>query len=129
MGNEEETMAERQPFEIPQELRDLAEKNIEQAKSAYSQLLDAMTSAMSAWTGSSAEMAVDLKTIQDRAAQFARENGEASFQLASDVAKARDLNEVIRLQSSFAQRQMQSFTTQAQELGQLMMGAARKAQR
>jgi phasin len=129
MDNEEETMAERQPFEIPQELRDLAERNIEQAKRAYSQLLDAMTGAMSAWTGSSTEMAVDLKTIQDRAAQFARENGEASFQLASDVAKARDLNEIIRLQSSFAQRQMQSFTSQAQELGQVMMGAARKTQR
>ena len=35
-------MAPIPPFEIPQQLRELTERNIEQARVAYSQLMDAM---------------------------------------------------------------------------------------
>jgi hypothetical protein len=41
-------MPEKQTFEIPQPLREIAEKNIEQARTAYGQFMDAMTQAMSA---------------------------------------------------------------------------------
>jgi hypothetical protein len=34
-------MPEKQTFEIPQQLREIAEKNIEQARTAYGQLMDA----------------------------------------------------------------------------------------
>jgi len=36
-------------FEIPQQLRDLAEKNLEQARAGYGQFMDAMTQAMGMW--------------------------------------------------------------------------------
>ena len=36
-------MPEKQAFEIPQRLRELAEKNIEQARTAYGQLMASMT--------------------------------------------------------------------------------------
>ena len=42
-------MPEKQIFEIPQQLRELAQKNVEQARAAYGQFMDAMTQAMSAW--------------------------------------------------------------------------------
>jgi hypothetical protein len=35
-------MPQNQPFEIPQQLRELAERNVEQARTAYGQLMDAM---------------------------------------------------------------------------------------
>jgi DnaJ-domain-containing protein 1 len=47
----EETMAEIQPFEIPRELRELAEKNVEQARVAYGdygEFMDALAQAMAA---------------------------------------------------------------------------------
>jgi hypothetical protein len=53
--NQEETMPEKQTFEIPQQLREIAEKNIEQARTAYGQLLDAMTQAMSGWISTPSE--------------------------------------------------------------------------
>ena len=43
-------MAENQPFEMPKQLRELAEKNVEQAHTAYAQFMDAMTQAMSVWS-------------------------------------------------------------------------------
>ena len=43
-------MTEKQTFEIPQQLRELAEKNVEQARTAYGQFMDAMAQAVSAWS-------------------------------------------------------------------------------
>ena len=53
------------------------------------------------------------------------QNAEAGFALASELAKAKDLQDVLRLQSNFAQIQMQSYARQAQELGRLMTEATR----
>ena len=39
-----------------------------------------------------------------------------------------DLQEVLRLQSNFAQKQMQSYARQAQELGRLMAEATRSGE-
>jgi phasin len=121
-------MPEQQDFQIPQQLRELAEKNLEQARVAYGKFLDGMAEAVRAWsTVPSAVITSGLKGVQERAIQFAKENGEAGFALASDLAKAKDLQDVLRLQSNFAQVQMQSYARQAQELGRLMVEATRSS--
>jgi phasin len=120
-------MPEKQDFQIPQELREFAEKNIEQARAAYGQLTEAMTQAVRAWSAPSTVMASEFKVVQERAIQFAKENADAGFTLASELAKAKDLQDILRLQSNFAQTQMQSYARQAQELGGLMAEAMRSS--
>ena len=121
-------MPEKQPFEIPHQLRQLAEKNIEQARTAYGQFMDAMTQALSAWSSvSSNAMTSGFKAVQERAIQFAKENADAGFALANELTKAKDLQDVLRLQSSFAQKQMEAYARQAQDLGRLMAEATRSA--
>ena len=121
-------MTEKQTFEIPQQLRELAEKNVEQARTAYGQFMDAMAQAVSAWSSASADTVTSgCKAAQERAIQFAKENAEAGFALANELTKAKDLQDLLRLQSSFAQKQMQSYARQAQELGRLMAEATRSA--
>jgi hypothetical protein len=73
-------------------------------------------------------MTSGFKVVQERAIQFAKENAEAGFALASELAQAKDLQEVLRLQSNFAQKQMQSYARQAQELGRLMAEATRSGE-
>jgi len=119
-------MSEKQAFEIPQQLRQLAEMNIEQARTAYGQFMDAMAQAMSAWSSASANaMTSGFKAAQERAIQFAKENAEAGFALANELTKTKDLQDVIRLQSKFAQKQMEAYARQAQDLGRLMAEATR----
>jgi phasin len=121
-------MPEKQTFEFPQQLRELAEKNIEQARTTYGQFMDALTQAMSAWLSAPSEaMTSRVKAVQERAIQFAKENAEAGFALANELTKAKDLQDVLRLQSSFAQKQMESYARQAQELGRLLAEATRVA--
>ena len=83
-------MAETQPFEIPRELRELAEKNVEQARAAYGQFMDALAQAMAAWSKVPSNVITSgFKAVQERAIHFAKENAETSFTLASELAQAK----------------------------------------
>jgi len=119
------------PFEIPQQIRDLTEQNIKQARAAYGQFMDAMNQAVGTWFGAmpASEMTSGFKSIQERAAEYAKTNAEAAFALADEITKSRDLQEILSLQSRFAQNQMQAYATQAQEIGKLMTEAAKNAGR
>jgi hypothetical protein len=119
------------PFEIPQQMRDLTEQNLKQAHAAYEQLTDFMTKSMSAWMGAlPANPAIaGFKEVQDRAVEMAKKGGDAAFTLADKLSKSKDLQEILTLQTRFAQEQMQAFASQTQELHQLIGRALQKAQR
>lgn len=122
-------MAQPPNFEIPQQLRDLTEKNLEHARTAYGQFMDAMTQAMGMWAGAAPPnaMTAGFKVVQDRAVKFAKQNGDACFNLATELASAKDLTDVMSIQSRHAQSLMQSYSLQAQELSRLMMEAAQSS--
>jgi len=121
------------PFEIPQALRDVSERNLKQAHAAYEQITDFMAKAMGAWTGAGAlpsnPMAAVFKDVQDRATQIARENAESVFALVEKIAKAQNFQEALTLQTRFAQDQMQAYVTQTQELQKLIGEALQNLQR
>jgi hypothetical protein len=119
-------MAQPPPFEIPQQLRELAERNVEHARAAYGQFMDAVSQAMGTWASAAPAnaMTAGFKTVQDRAVKFAKQNGDACFNLASELANAKDVADVLGIQSRHAQTQMQAYALQAQELTRLMMEAA-----
>ena len=122
-------MADTPSFEIPPELRDMAEKNVEQARAAYGQFMDFLSQAMGDWSKSpSGTNMGGFGAIQERAVGFAKENAERSFALASELARAKTVQEVITLQSRYAQMQMQTFGIQAQQLSWLMADALRTLQ-
>ena len=123
-------MAQDQPFEIPQQLRQLWEKNLEQARAAYGQFIDAMAQAMGLWVTAmpTSEMTSGFKAIQERTIQFAKQNTDSYFALANELAKAKDVQDAFAIQNRYAQTQMQTYTLQAQELGRLMAEAAQSMQ-
>ena len=123
-------MAPRQSFEMPQHLRELAENNVEQARAAYSQFMDAMAQAASLWLGAMPvnEMTSGFKSVQERGMRFAKKNADDCFALASELANAKDLQDAFAIQSRYAQTQMQAYALQAQELGRLMAEAGQSMQ-
>jgi hypothetical protein len=91
--------------------------------------MDLLTQAMNTWAkGPAAGGAAGFKAVQERAVGFAKENAERSFNLASEIARAKDVQEVLTLQSRYAQTQMQLFAVQAQQLSWLMADAMREMQ-
>ena len=118
------------PLEIPQQMRDLAEQNIKQAHAAYEQLTDFVTKAIDAWTDAlpASPMAAGLKDFQDRAVEIAKKNAESAFALVEKITKAQNFQEILTLQTQFAQDQMKAFTTQTQELYKLIGETVQKLQ-
>src|SRR6516225_2616033 len=118
------------PFEIPQQMRDLAEQNIKQAHAAYEQLTDFVTKAVGAWMGAlpASPMVAGLKEVQDRAVEIAKKNADSTFALVEKIAKTQNFQEILTLQTQFAQDQMKAFTTQTQELYKLIGEALQNLQ-
>jgi hypothetical protein len=119
------------PFEIPQTLRDLTEQNMKQAQAAYEQLAHFMINAMGAWTDAlpANPLAAVFKDVQDRAMEIAMENSESVYMFAGKLSSAQTFQDVSMLQTQFVQDRIQAFATQTQELQQLIGDAFQKLQR
>ena len=119
------------PLEIPQAMRDAVEQNLKQAQAAYEQLMDFVTKAMGAWTGAmpSNPMAAGFKDVQERVAAMAKQNAGSVFAFAGKISNAQTLQDVLMLQTQFAQDQMQALAAQTQELQKLIGEALQKLPR
>ena len=118
------------PLEIPQAMRDAVEQNLKQAQAAYEQLMDFVTKAMGAWTSAmpASPMATGFKDVQERVAAMAKQNAGSVFAFAGKIGNAQTLQDVLMLQTQFAQGQMQAYATQTQELQKLIGEALQNLQ-
>jgi hypothetical protein len=114
-------MSQNQPFDIPQELRQLAEQNVEKARQLYLQFIEGVAQTMAVWAvPASDSISSGFNRVRARAVKFAKENADAAFNLAREVAKAEDIQELLNLQSRYVQSQMRWYADQTQEFGHLM---------
>jgi hypothetical protein len=117
-------MSQDRRFDIPQELRQLAEENVERAHQLYLQFMDGVARNMAVWSPSSSDaMAPGFNEVREHAVKLAKENADAAFALAKEVAQAKDLQELLSLQTRYVQSQMKWYADQTQEFGQLMIRA------
>jgi len=121
-------MADTPQFEIPPQMRELAEQNVTQARQAYNQFLDATKKAQDVVSRSAGAATDSAREAQSKAMRYTQDNMEANFDFASELAKAKDLKEAMEIQARYAQRQMQTYAQQAQDLGRLMADIAQKMQ-
>jgi phasin len=117
-------------FEIPAQMRELAERNVEQVRVACGQFMDVARKAQDMIGALVPEnpLTAGMKKVQERTIRFAQQNIDASFSLASELTKAKDFPEMLEIQSRHVQLQMTAYSTQAQELGRLIADAAQNGQ-
>ena len=119
------------PFEIPQTMRDMAEQNMKQAHAAYDQLADFVTKAMGTWMGAmpANPLISGFKDVQERAVTMAKKNADLAFEQVEKLAKAQNFQDILTLQTRYAQDQMQTYTAQTQELHKIIGEAVQKTGR
>lgn len=115
-------------FEIPDAVREIAEKNVSQARSAYDQFMQMAQQAQEMIAKSQGEIAAKAVDVQTQAMRYAEDNINANFDFAARLARARDLNEYMQIQRQYAESQLKSYSNQAQQLGQLMTAAMQAGQ-
>jgi phasin len=120
-------MAANDRFEVPPELRTFAERSVEQARQAFDGFISAAHQAMSAFEGQAETARKGARNVTEQAMTFAERNMASAFAFAHDLVRARDLQEVLRLQADYIRQQMETLTEQARELGESTSKAAKDA--
>jgi phasin len=121
------TVAASDRFEVPPELRTFAERSVEQARQAFDGFISAAHHAMSAFEGQAETARKGARDVTEKAMTFAERNMTSAFEFAHDLIRARDLQEVLRLQADYIRHQMEALTEQARDLGESASKAAKDA--
>ncbi len=111
-------------FEIPSEMRAVAEKSVEQAKAAFNNFIQAAQQAAAAFEEQVKASQTGAQDVSRKAMSYAEHNVATAFDFAQKVLQARDVQEVIRMQTEFVQAQMQALSEQAKDLGEIATRAA-----
>jgi phasin len=117
----------RDRFEIPKEMRSMAEASFDQARQAFEKFLASAQTTASSMEDRGATVRAGAKDISAKAITFAEKNVAASLDYAQQLLHAKDLGDVMRLHSEYVQSQMKALAEQASEMGQIMSRAAMDA--
>jgi len=99
-------------LEVPTELRDLAEKTIDQAERAFGMFFDAANKSVTSISSPGTE-------ISKQALSFTEQNMKAAFEHARKLVHATDLQQAMQIQSEFLKSQ---FTNAGEHMREISTG-------
>ena len=114
-------------FEIPKDMRAMAEASLNQARQAFEKFLAGAQATAGTIEERGASVRAGAKDISGKAIAYAEKNVQASLNYAELLLKAKDLTEVMRLHAEYVQAQMRALAEQASEMGQAVSRAAMDA--
>jgi len=111
-------------FEIPKEMRSMADAGVEQARRAFEKFLASAEATAGSLEERGATVRASAKDVTAKAMTYAEKNMQASLDYAQSLAHAKDLSEIMRLHGEYVQSQMRALMEQAGEMGQIVGRAA-----
>ena len=112
-----------QNYEVPAEMRDFAEKSVEQARQAMDGFIGAAQKAVDTFEGSANTVQASAKDMTRKTFAYAEQNIQAAFDLAQRMVRAKDMQEAMQVQAEFVRSQFESMQTQMKEFGSMAQGA------
>ena len=108
-------------YEVPTEMREFAERSVAQARKAFEGFMGAVQKSTTVIETPAGNPALtSAKDMSAKAVSFAENNVNAAFDLAEKLVHAKDVQEVIQLQTEFLKAQMANIQAQTKELGETM---------
>lgn len=120
-------MSDNGHFEIPKEMRSMAEASFDQARKTFEKFLATAQETAGAIEERGATMRAGAKDIGAKAFSYAEKNVQASLDYAQSLLHAKDPGEMMRLHGDYVQSQMRIMAEQASEMGQIFGRAAMDA--
>ena len=108
------------PFEIPSELRDFAERSVEQARKAFEGFISVAQRATGVAGDAATTPQSGVKSVSAHVLSYTERNVNAAFDLAQKLARAKDPQEALALQSEYLRTQLAVLQEQAKELGSVV---------
>ncbi|GJE53768.1 MULTISPECIES: phasin [Methylobacterium] len=110
-------------YEVPAEMRDFAEKSVDQARKAFDSFLGAARRTADTVQGSAELARTNSTTLSSRSFEFAEQNVNAAFDLAQKLVRSKDVQEAMQHQAEFVRSQFANIQAQAKEFGGLAQSA------
>ena len=107
------------PFEVPNELRDFADRSVEQARKAFEGFLAVAQRTAGVAGDTAGASGGGVKNVSAHVLSYTEQNVNAAFELAHKLVRAKDPQEALALQSEYLKAQLAALQTQAKELGAL----------
>ena len=108
------------PFEIPNGLRDFAERSVEQARKAFEGFLTVAQRASGVAGEATNTSQSGAKSVGAHVLTYTERNVNAAFDLAQKLVRAKDPQEALTLQNEYLKAQLAALQEQAKELGALV---------
>lgn len=120
-------MTNQNAFEVPEQMREIAEQSVAQARKAFDSFITATSDAVTKVEGSASAVSNSAQDVNKKALSYAEANIEAAFSFAEQLARSKNVQEVMQLQADFMQKQMNVFGEQARDLTDVVSKAAASA--
>jgi phasin len=114
-------------FEIPKDMRSMAEASVDQARKAFEKFVATAHETAGSIEQRGASVRAGARDIGAKAMSYAEKNVQASLDYAQSLLHAKDLPEMMRLHGDYVQAQMRALAEQASEFGQIVSRAAMDA--
>ena len=106
-ADEQATAGRSDHFEIPADMRAIAERSVEQARQAFDGFIGAVQRAVDMFGETAGKGAKD---IAEKAVTFAEKDMALSFEFARQLVRARGVQDVLNLHTQYVNAQMQLFS-------------------
>ena len=113
--------------EVPQAMRDLAERNIAQMRETYERSKDALEGIVQSWERSFDATNQGAVALNRKIIDIAQRNINSGFDLAKGLAGAKNLAEAMELQADYWRKQLDTLAAQAEEVRTLSAQVAADA--
>ena len=121
-------MAQDHPsYEIPTEMRDFAEKSVEQARKAFDGFMGAAQRTVDSLETSASSVQTNTTDMTRKTFTYAEQSISAAFEHASRLVRAKDVQEAMQLQAEFVRTQFAAMQSQMRDLGAIAQTAAQTA--
>ena len=114
-------------FEVPAEMRDAAERSVEQARKAVDGVINAARRTAEGIESSADRARANATDATRRAFSYAEQNIAAAFDLAQRIVRAKDPQEAAQIQAEYVRQQFESLQSQMREFASQQGGTKSQA--
>src|SRR3954466_11830976 len=114
-------------FQVPEEMRTMAERSVTQARQALESFLQAARRTTETMEQTTDKIQAGSKDMAQRTLSSAEQNIRTSLDYAERLVRAKDLQEAAQIQSEFVRSQVEAMQAQMKALGSAAQSAMGQA--
>lgn len=111
------TKSDKTGFEIPDQMREMADKSVDQARKAFDEYMNATRKAVGSVETTASTVKAGADDLSRTALEYTEEHISAAFDLAQKMVRASTPQEMVQLQSDYLRKQMEALGEQVRDLG------------